>query len=76
MEPTKYAISPYTVQKLRATFARFGIPETVVTEIGLVFPERNLKIRNAIRRLNTSASTEKVTIAKKCRFHNMQKRLY
>ena len=75
MEPTKYAISLYTVQKLRATFARFGIPETVVTEIGLVFPERNLKIflkRNAIRRLNTSASTEKVTIAKKRRFHNMQ----
>ena len=30
-------IFPVTVQKLRATFARFGIPETVVTDNGPCF---------------------------------------
>lgn len=43
VEPTQYSKSQITVQKLRATFARFGIPETVVTDNGPGLPVKNLK---------------------------------
>ena len=51
VEPTKYAISPVTVPKLRATFARFGIPETVVTDNGPFFSRKEFEdfiMRNGI----------------------------
>ena len=57
MEPTKYAISPVTVQKLRATFARFGIPETVVTDNGPCFSRKEFEdfiMRNGITHIKTA----------------------
>ena len=57
VEPTKYSISPVTVQKLRATFARLGIPETVVTDNGPWFARKEFEDffkRNGITHTKTA----------------------
>ena len=49
MEPTQYSTSQITVQKLRATFARLVIPETVVTDNGTCFASK----RNGVSHIKT-----------------------